>query len=94
MGLAQAMKPIGSCSSRVHEIIDAMDGDVDLIAIEEDKPSSSDNAIADLDDDDDDAGTFSIVNGYSIEEEDTLADIEHELLAVPYRALLKRITSQ
>ena len=52
----------GSCSSRITAHGDTFDDDVDNVDIEEDELSSSDDAAA-LSDSDDDAGIFSIVNG-------------------------------
>ena len=57
----------GSCSSRVKVIDDANDADVDLIDIEEDNLSNSDNPIADPDEDND-AGIFWIVNVHTNED--------------------------
>ena len=72
-----------SCSSHVEVIDDANVGDVDQIDIEADDLSNSDDTIADPDeDDDDDAGIFSIANDYTSENENTLAEKEDDLLAV------------
>ena len=53
-----------------------MDADADSIDIEEYKLSNSNGTIADSDEDD--AGIFTIVNDYSSEDDDTLADKQEE----------------
>ena len=71
----------GSCSSRVAIIDDANDADVDLFDIEEGGHSNSDDTIATLGNGDD-AGTASIANHLTSEDDDTLAEEENDLLAV------------
>ena len=60
-GTRESANEIALCSSRVDDIVDTEVTDVDSI---------------DIDEDDDDAGIFSIANDYSSEDESTLADEE------------------
>ena len=62
--------------------------DVDVIDIEADALSNSDDTIADLDEDDD-AGICSIANDYTSEDENTLAEEEDNLFAVHTRRTAK-----
>ena len=64
--------------SRADANVATYDADVDQVDIdEEDHLNNIDNAIFDLDDDDD-AGIFSIVNDYSSEDDTILADEQKE----------------
>ena len=73
-GTRSSKKHFGSCSSRVDEVASTGDTNADIIDIdEEDLYSNSDDAITDSDEDDD-AGIFSIVNDYTSEDDDTLAE--------------------
>ena len=74
----------GSCSSRANDDVATYDADVDNIDIdEEDINGDSNDAVSNSESDsDDDAGIFSIVNDYTSEDEDTLAEEENKLLAV------------
>ena len=67
------------CSSCFDGNVVTYDADVDQVDIEEDDHlNNSDNAIIDSDNDDEDAGIFSIANDYLSEDDDTLADQQKE----------------
>ena len=67
----------GSCSSLADANVVTYDVDVDQIDVEEDHLHNNNEVISGSDDDDD-AGIFSSANGYSSEDEDTLADEQKE----------------
>ena len=83
-GFARSQTRTGSCSSRVEVLNDASVADVDLIDIEVDNLSNSDDTIADPDEDDD-TGIFTIANDYTREGDYTLAEEENDILAVRTR---------
>ena len=80
-GIRSSKKRSGSCSSRVKVIDEANDTDVELIDIEDNKLSNSDDTIADSDEDDN-ASIFSTSNEYASEDDDTLPEEERQLLEV------------
>ena len=71
-GTRSSKNRFGSCSSRIIAHADTIHADVDDFDIDAIGISSSNDAAA-ISDSDEDAGIFSIVNDYASEEEDYLA---------------------